>query len=132
MVWLRLAPLLKQVFLNTSLTAIMLFLGAILDPQPVEPGGDLSLLLVEVNDAVVQLLHLFQEVGVVGNQTSFGAFSTVATTSSFLMMGRYLFWWSTGILKWRMLATMSVLDFPLMRSFSPPLKRILIGLMDLP
>ena len=50
MVRLRLAPLLELVFLHTNNAAILLFLCAILDPQPVEPGGDLPLLLVEVDD----------------------------------------------------------------------------------
>ena len=66
MVRLRLAPLLELVFLHTSDAAILLFLCAILDPQPVKPGGDLPLLLVEVDDPGVQLFHLLQEVGVVG------------------------------------------------------------------
>ena len=137
MVRLRLAPLHGLVFLHTSDAAILLFLCAILDPQPVKPGGGLPLLLVEVDDPGIQLLHLVQEVVVVGgplsgNQTSLGAFSTVATTSSFLTVLWYWFWWSIAILKWRMLPTMSVLVLPLIRSFSPPLKRILIGLTDFP
>ena len=66
MVRLRLAPLLELVFLHTSDAAILLFLCAILDPQPVKPGGDLPLLLVEVDDPGIQLLHLVQEVVIVG------------------------------------------------------------------
>ena len=104
-----------------------------------EARGYLAPLLVEIDNPAVELLDLTEEVHMVGGRGAFvlepDKLGWVQDSGDHkLIVGVWVvsILESTTLLNWRMLATIAVLDLPLARSLRPALRRILMGLVDLP
>jgi hypothetical protein len=130
---------LHEITLDLLEFSILVSSGAVIYPEPVEARDYLASLLVGINNPAVKLHNLNEEIHIVwgrgplsSNQKLGGGLGTRGTINALLVSGWYQFLKSTTLLNWRMLATIASLNLPLARSLWPELRRILIGLVDLP